>query len=249
MVNINNIKYNDDIRGDRLKAIFKKQKKLMDKYHQIEKDNGLLQTEEVPVDLHSKFGQARLKDFAWRITEELGEALEAFRIHKDPKHCNEEIADALHFLTEMTILADVSPAQIVNYEDANDYDKMVAIYREVFNYRKWRHDNTSNLYLSPTFTSPELTDDDIKETRVLRILTYGVGRVIEALGVACNFLKNKPWKQSEMITDVGRFKKQMIIVWHRFIELCILADIYDRELTYLYFGKSEVNDWRIETDY
>ena len=60
-----------------LKAIFERQRELMEKYHDIELKSGLLQTEDCPVNLDDKRGQARIKDFSWRITEEVGEALDA----------------------------------------------------------------------------------------------------------------------------------------------------------------------------
>ena len=60
------------------KSIFNRQKELMAKYEGIEAKNGLLETPDVPVDIDSYKGQARLKNFAWRVTEELTEALERF---------------------------------------------------------------------------------------------------------------------------------------------------------------------------
>ena len=65
------------IQGNLLKQIFDRQKELMDKYHYIEERSGLLQTADCPVNLDDRRGQARIKDFSWRVTEELGEALDA----------------------------------------------------------------------------------------------------------------------------------------------------------------------------
>ena len=90
-----------------LRAIFDRQKELMEKYHDIEFKSGLMQTEDCPVNLDDKRGQARIKDFAWRITEEVGEALDAITNESGESallHFHEELVDGLHFLTEMTIL-------------------------------------------------------------------------------------------------------------------------------------------------
>jgi hypothetical protein len=108
MVNVTDFKDNDifpKVYGseDRLHHIFKRQRELMVKYEKIEKRNGLLQTDLIPVDLHCKNGQARLKDFAWRFTEELTEAGDAEGI----LHRQEELADALHFLIELCILVGI----------------------------------------------------------------------------------------------------------------------------------------------
>jgi dUTPase len=108
----------DDIKGDviptsfspldRLDLIFQRQHALMEKYVPIEVANNLCHTPDCPVGLHDRYGQARLKDFFWRITEELTEAVEANRIHPELKnHVFEELADSLHFLVECCLLADV----------------------------------------------------------------------------------------------------------------------------------------------
>ncbi len=100
---------------DKLDLIFQKQRELMVKYEEIEMKNGLLQTPMVPVDLHDNAGQARLKDFAWRITEELGEAMQCLKnkpwkqthMLTDVDHYKEELADAFHFFVELCILSGI----------------------------------------------------------------------------------------------------------------------------------------------
>lgn len=76
----------------------------MEKYDTIEKNNGFHVTP-VPANLHDKYDQLRLKDFAQRVMEELAEAASA----NSKVHLKEELADALHFMTELAILADVKP--------------------------------------------------------------------------------------------------------------------------------------------
>lgn len=91
---------------DRLDLIFMRQHALMEKYIPIEVKNDLCHTQDCPVDINDRYGQARLKDFFWRTTEELTEACEANRIHPELKnHVLEELADALHFLVEANLLA------------------------------------------------------------------------------------------------------------------------------------------------
>ncbi|MDE2098833.1 MAG: hypothetical protein KGL39_16390 [Patescibacteria group bacterium] len=122
-----------------LRIIFGRQRNLMAKYEGIEESNGLLQTHDIPVDLNSAKGQARLKDFAWRVTEELGEAM--------------------------------------------------------------------------------------------------------------NCLKNKPWKQSQMLTDIDHYLEEIADAFHFFVELCILSGIDAEKLYDLYFRKSEVNHFRQRSNY
>jgi hypothetical protein len=103
----------EEVTGDKLEVIFKRQRELMEKYEPIEHMNGLLLTADVPVNLNDPKGQARLKDFAWRVTEELGEAMNCLKnkpwkqthMETDEMHYKEEIADAFHFFVELCILS------------------------------------------------------------------------------------------------------------------------------------------------
>jgi len=115
----------DDIKDDviptdfsernRLEWIFHRQHELMKKYVPIEKHNGLCHTDDCPVNLNDRFGQARLKDFFWRVTEEITEAVQAEVDHPDIEtHKLEELADALHFLVETMLLAGITPKQIIS---------------------------------------------------------------------------------------------------------------------------------------
>lgn len=114
------VKLADPFPQDRLGLIFRRQMELMEKYHPIEKRNGLLVCEDVPVDLHSHKGQHRLKDFAWRITEELGEAMNCLKnkpwkvtpMDTDIQHYKEEIADAFHFFVELCILSGIGSDEL-----------------------------------------------------------------------------------------------------------------------------------------
>jgi hypothetical protein len=117
---IASMKDNEGESEDLLKMIFCRQLDLMEKYHPIERKNGGLQTEDVPVDLQSYTGQARLKDFAWRITEELGEAMNCLKMKSwkttpmdtDVDHYKEELADAFHFFVELCILSGIGAHEL-----------------------------------------------------------------------------------------------------------------------------------------
>lgn len=210
----------EEITGDKLQAIFTRQKSLMDKYHDIELKSGLLQTEDCPVNLDDKRGQARIKDFSWRVTEELGEALDA-KATKD--HYQEELIDGLHFLTELTILA------------GKDYDtilpKGVAPYRE------------DHL-------------EDLVENALEVIDRYGqnslelyVAKFIENLGMMCNCLKNKPWKQSMMKTDQEAFYDRLAEVWVLYITILVFSGMTAQDIADTYLKKSQVNKFRIRSAY
>lgn len=213
----------------KLKLIFEKQKKLMEKYDPIEKNNGLILTDKVPVDIHNRFGQQRLKDFAWRITEEISEATEACEKNIDSIiHFQEELIDSLHFMVELCILSDVNPdtlyRQIYMEEPSKSFDALSR--------------------LDSTFIHRE-TNLSISLTRVKR-LSY---LVIESLGKAMNCLKNKPWKQSNMLTDVVRYKENLSRSFENLIVLLRYSGLNSGGIYAMYCLKNKVNLFRQESKY
>ena len=99
-----------------LELIFKRQSELMKKYSKIETDNGHYTPKGI-VDLHDRHDQQYLKDFAWRITEELGEAMNCLKnkpwkqteMVTDEEHFLEELIDGFHFYIELLILCGFTP--------------------------------------------------------------------------------------------------------------------------------------------
>jgi len=195
------------------KDIFEKQMALAVKYKDIENMGDLLDTTDNNVDTAK--GQKWIKDFSWRVTEEIAEAFEAKNImdselfkrdeadftlvEETQQHFKEELADALHFLVELTIIA--------------GYDYKIPAENKTYN------------------TNPT------------------PWKTIYNLGLMCNTLKNKPWKQTQMLTDRKEFEKYLKLVWSEFISLCnmyigTLNSIY----TY-YFKKQEVNKFRQRSKY
>jgi hypothetical protein len=204
---------------DKLAMIFERQLELMHKYEDIEAANGLLQTPDIPVDIHDKFGQARLKDMSWRVTEELTEAAEALLEHGDvPNHFLEEVSDALHFLVEFTILCGDTVWASSPGEDRLD-----------------------NLFSSvECMRGSHITNEDL-----LRKVYF----VIHNLGLACNCLKNKPWKQTQQLTDRVKFAGKVRDAWIAFISMALSAGFTADTLYAMYFKKSEVNKFRQRSKY
>lgn len=208
----------ENVKGDKLIAIFNRQKELMEKYHDIEKRSGLLQTEECPINLDDKRGQARIKDFAWRVTEEVGEALESFVYEHNELHFKEELIDGLHFLTELTILSGLNETEIIEGEEGKYLETLVNDWEEV-----WK-------YSSPTI-----------DTLVTKFICH--------LGMMCNCLKNKPWKQSHMRTDKNNFYNLLKKVWKDYIALLVYANMDAEAITEIYLKKSQVNKFRQRSNY
>ena len=199
-----------------LEAIFERQAELMVKYHPIEERNGLLQTPDCPVNIHDSKGQARLKDFAWRITEEITEATEARDVLDHYEHYLEEMIDALHFMVEQQILAGLSPESY--RPEGLKTDILVYLMGD------------GNLYVSG-----------------LKPLTEY--HIIEKVGLAMNCLKNKPWKQSQMMTDEDKFYGYMKESLLMLLAVLVRAGLTATEVYGLYFCKNEVNKFRQRSNY
>ena len=210
----------EKIEGDLLKAIFDRQKSLMGKYHDIELKSGLLQTEDCPVNLDDKRGQARIKDFSWRVTEELGEALDA-KANKD--HYQEELIDGLHFLTELTVLA------------GKDYNTILPI-----NTPTYDEDHLRDLVENAKEVISRKANDH---------LDFWVSRFIEQLAMMCNCLKNKPWKQSMMKTDREAFYNRLAKVWVCYTTILVVSGMGAEDIANVYLKKSQVNIFRQRSNY
>lgn len=234
MVNVSDIKVEEiptpTKEKDRLDLMFERQHNLAIKYLPIEKENGLLQTEDLPVILDDRKGQARLKDFAWRISEELYEATDALVQHQDnQEHFLEEMIDSIHFFIELNILCGITPKFIREYyEIPEDVDAME--------------------YLEKVANTVEtLSKEEIEKTPVSLLIYVTIGQCI---GNAMNRLKNKPWKQTHMVTDVQAFHDCLMPAWIGYFR--VLSHKYGLtadDIFTLYFKKSEVNKFRIRSGY
>lgn len=214
-MNIEDIKDEVEMPANVWKAIFDKQKEIALKYAEIEKMGDLLQTTSINPDTAN--GQKWIKDFAWRFVEELTESEEARRMILSPTtpeireenakmkiHQVEELIDALHFLTELTIIADADE-RIVNYHVNNKFD----------------------------FDADKVWID-----------------IVYNLGCMCNTLKNKPWKQTQMLTDRIKFYGYLQAVWDNFMfYLRAGIGLSEEDIYNFYFKKNEVNKFRIRSKY
>ena len=217
---------------DMLDLIFERQHGLATKYLPIEKSNGLLQTELFPGNLDDRASQARMKDFAWRTQEELYEATESLT-KKEPDHTHflEEIIDAIHFYTELCLFCGYTSKDVGEFFGAEG-DK--------FEYIATLADKLNNLTEGPVGKGD-------KNYPIPALIYMSIGQPI---GDAMNKLKNKPWKQTHMVTDKEAFKGHLLCAWIGFFR--VLHNVYGlsaKDIFTLYFKKSEVNKFRIQSKY
>lgn len=235
MVNIADVKVEEiptPVIGDKdmLDLMFERQHGLATKYLPIENENGLLQTSDFPVNIDSRKGQARLKDFAWRTSEELYEATDALVQHPDNvEHFLEEMIDSVHFFIEMNLLCGIDSKFIREYyeipEDVDALDYLEQVSNTIETYSK----------------------EEINNIPVALLIYVTIGQCI---GNAMNRLKNKPWKQTHMVTDKSAFYECLMPAWIGYFR--VLSHKYGlsaKDIFTLYFKKSEVNKFRIRSGY
>lgn len=121
-MNITHINDNDIERienpKDVIKAIFETQRELHEKYKHIEykSELGLSFIKDLDFNIDNPKCQYIMKDFAWRVTEEIQESREANTLSHQT-HVIEELVDALHFYTEMLIICKAESLQDENFFD------------------------------------------------------------------------------------------------------------------------------------
>lgn len=274
-----------------LEKIYELQKELLDEYVKIE---GL---PPYPVNINSKKSQVLIKDFVGRVIEELAEGYESMievvnitkankfffgdvtisEIQRAVNHLqnvSEEMADAMHFMTELLIYSNIQPEDIDAYIDkamptikscniirramnagiamlaiANDdngattggYVDLIAkmkgvnaeLYPEGDDERDWE------LYQAGHHVN-EL--DFIQRKKDLWDVTYH-------LNIARNFLKNKPWKQSQMMSDETRYQEQVVLAFIKMMGFFANIGITPENLYHIYFKKNMVNRFRQKSNY
>jgi NTP pyrophosphatase (non-canonical NTP hydrolase) len=226
MVNITDISEDKIPEGDMLEEMFKRQGELLEKYHPIEQAAGFhtkVWTDTFSLD--DKYDQYLLKDFAWRVTEELGEAALAYKEKGNSPHTQEEMADALHFLIELNLWAGVDHVLFYN-SICQGATKPDSCSRLEFCFR-----------MSAGQSLVEVTFRDV------------LFLVVEYLAEAMNTLKQKPWKQTHMLTDKQVFHKALKNANMAFLIACAHLHMTPGDLSNMYFKKSEVNKFRIGSKY
>lgn len=221
----------------RLQSIFSLQASLIEKYHPIEVQNGLSLTCESPVNLNDKFGQAKLRDFAWRMTEELTEASWSLEKKLGWTDFCVELIDSLHFLVELCIHAGIKPQDLD--QSGSPVDHLEGLYSTAFSDYYQFDDRGYEANALPPMTG--------KIDR--QFVDHKIYTVIHHLGGAINLLKNKAWKQTHRDVDAAEFVTRIRRTFLAYIELVGTIGLSPQQVFNHYVHKNEVNQVRQATGY
>lgn len=244
-VDARNLQLPDIGTTDRLMLVFAQQASHIDKYAEIERKNGFYYPEKRPVCLHDRRDQCTLKDFAWRVVEELAEAVDAACERGwESDHAREEVADALHFLVEFALLTGETAETIVTPWDQMPYYN---IHNHKYDWIDPRADLFGHLYGMGKFHAVDYARREALSSD--RMEGWILTEFIRRLGMVCHLLKNKPWKTSHMLTDQVEFRKRLREAFIFFFAYAYIVGISADDLFTLYFRKSAVNSFRQRSDY
>lgn len=270
--------------GKYLEQIYSLQKELIDHYVGIE---GLPQ---YPLDVNTKKNQLIIKDFVGRVIEELAEGYESFMLVKDLteknqlwfsiqegkeykqmlnhlQNANEEQADALHFMVELLIFANIQPEDILAYckkisprlvdelssSDGSNILDLVG----TLGYSMLLVDNDGYIGNSTDLLCGIDSDADIslikggsKYHQILYLcMKKYMWDIVYHLNIARNYLKNKPWKQSQMMTNELAFQEELVKAFIKLIGYLYTLGLNYQDIYVLYFKKQRVNKFRIQSKY
>lgn len=69
------------------------------------------------------------------------------------------------------------------------------------------------------------------------------------LNIARNYLKNKPWKQSQEMTNEEKYQEEIVLAFIYMMGLFYKMGINQEDLYLLYFKKNQVNLFRQKSNY
>lgn len=247
--------------------LFVLQKILINHYVKIE---GLPQ---YPLEIHTKQSQNIIKDFSARIIEELGEGFESYMTMMDMFHhgedekdmiphlqnFNEEIADAIHFWLELMIFSgyEVSHLQKWMEQDWEVSFRNPDIFDEYMKLGAYIVESSIPMIKIPkrmVIKDAELKDEFLRGGRALSKVLCNQMKVYlwditYYLQMARNTLKNKPWKQSHMLTDLGQYETALKKAAYSMFTFFYFAGFTKESLFHIYYKKNKVNQFRIQSKY
>ena len=205
---------------DQLWEIFDAQEKLLRSLAPIYEHNGFDIKNGFPFHLDQRHSQEEFRLLAWRISEEVYEALE--EIDKgDTELYREEVADVLHFFAELAIVCGVSSVEVATGGDANlllpdGGDYLAASFDRV------------NMY--PLRLSAQ----------------QAWGLFLTSLAHLMMEFRNRPWRTDFRPSDPARIKHFLGVTWFSFVTACSVTGMNSRLLHHHYFLKQQTNQKRKE---
>lgn len=175
-------------------------------------------------------------------------------------NANEEQADALGFFFTLLVYSNILPEDILSYNKAKTlFDVMAMGVKELV----VKYSDYQNLLKFDIICEEDFFDEDGKWEQ---IISYTPGfhkmnelsheaeklylwEVIYELNKARNFLKSRPWKQTQVMTKEIDFQESLVKAFYLYMGFLALNGFTDQGLFSLFFKKQRLNRWRQQTNY
>lgn len=175
-------------------------------------------------------------------------------------NANEEQADALGFFLTLLVYSNILPEDILSYNKAkNLFDVMATGVKELV----IKYPDYQNLLKFDIICEEDFFDEEGKWEQ---IISYTPGfhqmnelsheaeklylwEVIYELNKARNFLKCRPWKQTQVMTKEIDFQESLVKSFYLYMGFLALNGFTDKGLFSLFFKKQSLNLWRQTSNY
>ena len=175
-------------------------------------------------------------------------------------NANEEQADALGFFFTLLVYSNILPEDILSYNKAkNLFDVMAMGVKELV----VKYSDYQNLLKFDIICEEDFFDEDGKWEQIISYIPgfhkmnelsheaekLYLWEVIYELNKARNFLKSRPWKQTQVMTKEIDFQESLVKAFYLYMGFLALNGFTDQGLFSLFFKKQRLNLWRQNTNY
>lgn len=175
-------------------------------------------------------------------------------------NANEEQADALGFFFTLLAYSNILPEDILSYNKAKDLFEVMAIgVKELV----IKYSDYHNLLKFDIICKKDFYEDEGKWERInsytpgfhqMNELSHEAEKlylweVIYELNKARNFLKCRPWKQTQVMTKEIDFQESLVKAFYLYMGFLAMNGFTPLGLFGLFFKKQRLNRWRQQTNY
>lgn len=175
-------------------------------------------------------------------------------------NANEEQADALGFFFTLLAYSNILPEDILSYNKAKDLFEVMAIgVKELV----IKYSDDHNLLKFDIIRKEDFYEDEGKWEHInsytpgfhqMNELSHEAEKlylweVIYELNKARNFLKCRPWKQTQVMTKEIDFQESLVKAFYLYMGFLAMNGFTPLGLFGLFFKKQRLNRWRQQTNY
>lgn len=245
-----------------LEKMLELQKELIDGYVKIE---GLPQ---YPLDVDLRSSQVILKDMTARVVEELSEAFESLEevvnlyieafltkssdpdlVKEKLQNYNEELADVIHFMLELAMYAGCSTKITMPPYYGDPGDPTSTDYGDPTSTEHHYSLLDAQDKTCPLYKGGDMFFNDQPLSLVTDIATKYSWGITHLLNLSRNCLKNKPWKQDEVMTDIPKYWGYLGKAVSCMFQYMHVMGLSNQDIYYIYFKKNKINIFRQQSKY